>query len=112
MKVLLVNKFHYMKGGSERYYFTLAEALASKGHEVIYFAMQDDKNIDCAQSKYFVSNIGVNGGIKGKIKMILNIAYSKETYKKMDQLLTAENPDLVILNLVHKQFLLMLLIFP
>lgn len=26
MKILLVNKFHYMKGGSERYYFTLADA--------------------------------------------------------------------------------------
>ena len=26
MKVLLVNKFHYMKGGSGRYYFTLAES--------------------------------------------------------------------------------------
>ena len=27
MKVLLVNKFHYRKGGSETYYFTLADAL-------------------------------------------------------------------------------------
>ena len=27
MKVLLVNKFHYRKGGSETYYFTLAEAV-------------------------------------------------------------------------------------
>ena len=27
MKVLLVNKFHYRKGGSETYYFSLAQAL-------------------------------------------------------------------------------------
>ena len=27
MKILLVNKFHYRKGGSETYYFALAEAL-------------------------------------------------------------------------------------
>ena len=32
MKVLLVNKFHYRKGGSETYYFTLAEALKASGH--------------------------------------------------------------------------------
>ena len=51
MKVLLVNKFHYMKGGSERYYFTLAEALNAHGHEVIFFAMQDEKNIPCEQEK-------------------------------------------------------------
>lgn len=36
MKVLLVNKFHYMKGGSERYYFTLAETFQKLGHEVIH----------------------------------------------------------------------------
>ena len=42
MKVLLVNKFHYLKGGSETYYFTLAEALQKAGHEVIFFAISCD----------------------------------------------------------------------
>ena len=45
MKVLLVNKFHYRKGGSETYYFTLAEALKARGHEVIFFAMQDEPSL-------------------------------------------------------------------
>lgn len=103
MKILLVNKFHYMKGGSERYYFTLAEAFKARGDEVIFFAMQDEKNISCEQEKYFVSNASVKGGIKSKLNMVLHIAYSKEAYKKMTELLKAEKPDLVILNLVHKQ---------
>lgn len=106
MKVLLVNKFHYRKGGSETYYFTLAEALQKKGHQVIYFAMQDEKNLPCDQEEYFVSNASVNGGIKSKLNMVLHIAYSKEAYKKMAALLKAEQPDLVILNLVHKQLTL------
>ena len=54
MKVLLVNKFHYKKGGSETYYFTLADAFKKRGHEVIFFAMRDEKNIPCEQEKYFV----------------------------------------------------------
>lgn len=103
MKVLLVNKFHYLKGGSERYYFTLAGAFKRYGHEVIFFAMKDEKNIECAQSKYFVSYKGVNGKFSQKLKMILNIVYSKEAYKNMTKLLKDENPDIVILNLVHKQ---------
>lgn len=103
MKVLLVNKFHYIKGGSERYYFTLAEAFRARGDEVIFFAMRDAKNEPCEQSPYFVSNVGVNGGIKRKLKMILHIAYSKEAYRNMTDLLKKENPDLVVLNLVHKQ---------
>lgn len=104
MKVLLVNKFHYKKGGSETYYFTLAETLQKKGHEVVFFAMKDEENnLPCEQEKYFVSNAAVKGGIKSKLNMVLHIAYSKEAYKKMKLLLVDEKPDLVILNLVHKQ---------
>ena len=106
MKVLLVNKFHYRKGGSETYYFTLAEALKARGHEVIFFAMQDEKNLPCEQEGYFVSNASVNGGMKSKLNMLLHMAYSKEAYTKMKALLKAEEPDLVILNLVHKQITL------
>ncbi len=103
MKVLLVNKFHYKKGGSETYYFAVAEALRRKGHEVIFFAMRDEKNIPCEQEKYFASNASVGGGIKSKLNMVLHMTYSKEAYTKMKQLLADEKPDLVILNLVHKQ---------
>ena len=106
MKVLLVNKFHYMKGGSERYYFTLADSFKNMGHEVVFFAMQDEKNLPCEQEKYFVSNVSVGGGVKSKLKMVMHIAYSKEAYKNMRALLIAEKPDLVILNLVHKQITL------
>lgn len=106
MKVLLVNKFHYKKGGSETYYFTLADALREKGHEVVFFAMHDEKNTPCDQEKFFVSNASVNGGIKSKLNMLLHITYSKEAYRNMKALLLEEKPDLVIFNLVHKQLTL------
>ena len=106
MKILLVNKFHYLKGGSEKYYFTIADTLKAMGHDVVYFAMHDEKNIPCKQDKYFVSSVGVNSNFKGKIKMALNMNYSKESYKKMNDLLDNEKPDVAILNLVHKQITL------
>ena len=110
MKVLLVNKFHYRKGGSETYYLTLAEALRARGHEVIFFAMKDEeKNLPCDQEQYFVSNASVHGGIKSKLNMVLHMNYSKEAYRNMMRLLNAEKPDLVILNLVHKQITLSIL---
>ena len=109
MKVLLVNKFHYKKGGSETYYFTLADALKKSGHEVIFFSMHDEKNFPCQQEQYFVSNVAVDGGIKSRLKMVLHIVYSKEAYRNMKRLLTEERPDLVILNLVHKQITLSIL---
>lgn len=110
MKVLLVNKFHYRKGGSETYYFTLAEALKKRGHEVVFFAMQDEKNnLPCQQEKYFVSNASFNGGMKSRLNMVLHLTYSKEAYTNMKRLLQTERPDLVILNLVHKQITLSIL---
>ena len=109
MKVLLVNKFHFRKGGSETYYFTLAQALERKGHQVVFFAMQDEKNLPCDQEQYFVSHASVGGGLKSKLNMVLHIAYSKEAYRNMKKLLETEKPDLVILNLVHKQITLSIL---
>lgn len=106
MKVLLVNKFHYHKGGAETYYFALAEALKARGHEVIFFSMRDEKNLPCAQEKYFVSNVSVNGSFKSRIKMVMHIAYSKEAYRNMMRLLEDERPDLVMLNNIHRQITL------
>lgn len=110
MKVLLVNKFHYRKGGSETYYFTLAEALERRGHEVVFFAMQDrENNLPCKQESYFVSNASVRGGIKSKLNMALHLTYSRQAYANMKRLLTEKKPDLVILNLVHRQLTLSIL---
>lgn len=103
MKILMINKFFYINGGSETYFFTIAETLIAMGHQVIYFSMQDKKNYHCNQEKYFVSNVGIHGGIISKIKMVKNIVYSKEAYNKMNKLLDAEKPDIAILNLIHKQ---------
>lgn len=107
MKVLLVNKFHYKKGGSETYYFTMAEALKARGHQVVYFSMKDEEhNVPCGQSEFFVSHAAVKGSITDRVRMVLHIAYSKEAYTNMKKLLQAEKPDLVILNLIHKHLTL------
>lgn len=105
MKILLVNKFHYMKGGAERYYFTLADALKKSGHEVIFFSMKDEKNIPCAQEKYFVKKREYNNKTSffEKLSALKNFIYSKESYNNMNKLLDDEKPDIVILNNIHRQ---------
>ena len=80
MKILLVNKFHYRKGGSETYYFALAEALRRAGHQVIFFAMDSKKNLPCEQAQYFVTNVEYNGpqGAAAQLKSGLKLLYSHE----------------------------------
>ena len=43
MKILMINKFLYPNGGSETYIFKLGECLVSKGHEVQYFGLENEK---------------------------------------------------------------------
>lgn len=104
MKILLVNKYHYVRGGSETYYFGLAELLCKAGHEVIFFAMQDEKNFPCAQSKYFVSNVDFNGklSIYNKFSAALRMVYSLEAKKKISALIEKERPDIIHINLFHR----------
>lgn len=104
MKVLLVNKYHYVRGGSETYYFGLAELLRKAGHEVVFFAMQDKKNLPCEQSEYFVSNVDFNGelSIREKVNAAVRMIYSLEAKKKISALIEKEAPDIIHINLFHR----------
>lgn len=75
MKILLIHKFHYMLGGTETFHYNLAEALTAAGHEVIFFSMYDERNIPCAQDKYFVSNVDYSPIIKMNNFLPINQEY-------------------------------------
>ena len=66
----MVNKFFYIKGGSETYYFALKRLLESKGHEVIDFSMKDEKNFESPYANYFVEAVDYNGPSGAKAKML------------------------------------------
>lgn len=105
MKVLLVNKFHYIKGGSETYYFSLGDLLEKRGHQVIWFSMQDEKNIPCEQSKYFVDHVDFNasGNPAQTAKAAMHLLYSREAGRKFAKLLDDEKPDIIHLNIFQSQ---------
>lgn len=114
MRIILVNKFHYMKGGSETYYFGLAEGLRRLGHEVHFFAMQDSKNLSCEDSDLFVSAKDYNGpiSISRKLSEARSLIYSKESLEKFEQLCERVRPDVIHMNLVHRQITLSILDAP
>lgn len=100
MKILMVNKFHYLKGGSEKYYFELAKLLKDNGHEVAFFSMKDEKNIKTECKEYFVEPIDLNNGSKLKA---FDVIYSKANKKKMEEALDDFKPDIVHLNNFQRQ---------
>lgn len=102
MKILLINKFHYHKGGSETVYFDTKAVLEAHGHQVVCFSMQDGKNEPCAQSEYFVPKVDFRSGRLGLGKM-LRLIYDPRAARNLEKLIQAEKPDLAHLhNIAHQ----------
>jgi len=104
MRVLQVNKFHWLKGGSETAYFGITKLLEAHGHEVIPFSMKDDKNLPTPWSRFFVENVDYgNGGLKNKLSCALKIIYSFDAASKMKRLLQEVRPDVAHFHIFQHQ---------
>ncbi len=103
MKILLVNKFLYPKGGSETYIFKLGDVLKKYGHTVEYFGLENEKNIVTNSANSYVSHIDFNEGILKNLKAPFRIIYSTEARKKIRKVLDTFNPDIVHLNNIQFQ---------
>ncbi len=104
MNIVSINKFFWQKGGSEAVFFGEKTLLESKGHTVVPFSMDDDKNLPSDYSKYFVSNIDyATAGGTAKFRSAMNIIYSFEAKVKMQQLLKDFKPDVAHFHIFQHQ---------
>ena len=114
MKILLVNKFHYRKGGAETYYLTVGSELERMGHEVAYFSMKHPNNLPCKWDKYFVTQREYND-VKNPLSAVrdgIALIYSPEAKRNFQALCEEFRPDVVHLNNVHRQITLSILDAP
>lgn len=114
MRILLVNKYFYRKGGAETYYFALAEGLKALGHEVAFFSMRHPSNEPSRWSKYFVSEKDYVGKVSAfkQVQEAATLIYSFEAKRKFEALLEEFKPDVIHLNNVHRQLTLSILDAP
>lgn len=114
MRILLVNKYFYRKGGAETYFFALAEGLRALGHDVAFFSMQHPNNEPSYWSKYFVSEKDYVGDISAfkKVQEASTLIYSFEVRRKFETLLEEFKPDVIHMNNVHRQLTLSILDAP
>ncbi|WP_270577712.1 glycosyltransferase family 4 protein [Caldibacillus thermoamylovorans] len=104
LNVMTVNKFYYIKGGSETYLFALENELRKRSISVFPFSMKDEKNKETITSEFFVDNIDYNNAsfIK-KIVLSSKIIYSIEAKKKINNLLDNYKIDIAHLHLFQHQ---------
>lgn len=102
MKIVLVNKFYYHRGGDCIYMLNLEQLLKDHGHEVAVFAMQHPENLDTQWNRYFPSEVKFKPG-PGMIEAFMRPFGTGEVKKKFTALLDDFQPDVVHLNNIHSQ---------
>lgn len=95
MKILIVNKFYYNRGGSEIYVLGLEKMLKESGHEVAFFSMNDPENFKNEWDQYWVSTF--------TFRKFRRPFGDKETKIKFNKILDHFNPDIIHLNNIHTQ---------
>lgn len=105
MRVLAANKFYFVKGGAERYFFELKRILEERGDEVVPFAMEDPRNEPSEYSDLFVSHEGFENGTGPlrRLRAAVRVVYSVEARRKIEHLVDRVRPDIAHLHNVAHQ---------
>ena len=99
MKILMINKFLYLNGGSETYIFKLGEYLIKKEHEVQYFGMEHEGRCVGNRVNAYTSDMDFHGGSKlAKLTYPLKTIYSSEARTQLRKVLDDFQPDVCHLN--------------
>lgn len=103
MKILMVNKFLYPRGGAESYMLKIGEEFKKQGNEVEYFGMYDDKNTVFNSAGQYTRNMDFHTNSLKKLLYPFKIIYSFEARKKIGMVLDKFKPDVIHLNNINFQ---------
>lgn len=106
MRILLINKFHYLRGGAERAYFDTARILAESGHHVAFFSMQHPENHPTEWSHFFVARQEYSEGnptLGERFRLARNILWNFEAARKLEALIHDFQPEVAHLHNIYHQ---------
>lgn len=105
MKILQINKYHYVRAGAERYVFDVTRLLERHGHEVVPFAMHHPDNVATPWSRFFVSERQYDRreGPLRDLEKAANMIWSREAATKLRALLREFRPDVAHIHNIYHQ---------
>lgn len=98
MRILMVNKYLYPKGGAETYVIKLGKYLKSIGHEVQYFGMKDERNEVGNNVGAYTDNIDFHKSSLKYLTYPFTIVYSFKAATQIRKVIEDFKPDIVHLN--------------
>lgn len=104
MRVVVVNKFWYRRGGAEVVALAHDQILRERGHALSHFAMSHPENLPSPFARYFPSRVelGADAGLPGP-RELLRPFYSREVDARLCQLLDAERPEVAVVHNAYHQ---------
>ena len=103
MKILMVNKFLYSRGGCENYMLFLSDHLKKLGHEVQFFGMYDENNTVGNSKGLYTQNMDFHSKGLGRFLYPFKIIYSFEAKRKIIQVIDDFKPDIIHMNNINFQ---------
>ena len=106
MRILMVQTYHYYRGGDSTYMFNLTRLLEEHGHEVIPFAMQHPRNLETKWSSYFADEIDfpkllAEKSPRSALKVLTTSTYNRQARACLTRLIEEVKPDLAHFHNIH-----------
>ena len=98
MRILMVNKYLWQKGGAETYVLKLGAQLSAMGNEVEYFGMADGRNTVGNSVGAYAAGIDFHSASLKYLTYPFRIIYSRRAAKKIRAVIESFKPDAVHLN--------------
>lgn len=103
MKILLIDVFHFIKGGAETVCYNTGKMLEENGHKVSYFSLEWDENWEGSFNKYFPKSKGTRKGPFRQFFNLINYFYHFEAGRKIEKLIIDKKPDIAHIHLIWGQ---------
>ena len=101
MRVLLVNKFYYPRGGDCMVVLNTEAMLRECGVEVEVFAMQYPENLPTRFKNRFASEVSFGGGVGNKLRALRRTLGVDDVQQRFEAVLDEFQPDVVHLHNIH-----------
>lgn len=101
MRIAIVNKFWYARGGDCVVAMNTASLLRRMGHEVHVFSMHYPENVPCDDSDRFVSQVHFDGNLSQKLKAFRRSMGDMEVREKFTSFINDFRPHVVHLHNIH-----------
>lgn len=99
MKILQINKYHYVKGGADVVFFNIMRLLKEKGHQVIPFCTVRKQNFSSEYDRYFTDAPEIRElPFWRKMANVFRFYWNVDAAKKIECLIKEQRPDVAHLH--------------